>query len=95
MTIDIQLTSFLTFIILGIIFNIINEIYKKLNLNNVIYYSTYILLTLIFIYILYKINNGIIHIYFIFVFILGIFISKVSVKKVKKKIFKLKKTKLK
>lgn len=82
MTIDIQLISFIYFFVFGIIIEVIYEFitkkYKKIS------YIVNSILTIIFMYCLFHINNGKIHPYFIITYLLGILICKICVKLLKK-----------
>lgn len=88
MSIDIQLISFAYFFLLGIVFGGIYalRIIKK----DKTFIVIYPLLTVLFMFLLYNINRGRVHIYFITVFLIGIAISKVFVNSVKKRFIKLK-----
>ncbi len=82
MSIIIQLKSFAIFFSYGLVLYLINYLCNikknKAWLVSIIFPS----LTGIFMFFLYKQNNGIVHIYFIAIMILGIILSKVTVKKV-------------
>jgi len=89
MSLDKQIISIIAFFIFGnlIYFNY-NYFTKKKIFKT--YLST-IILTFIFMSILYHLTNGQIHPYFIIVFILGILFSKLCVKHIEIKLLKLKK----
>lgn len=88
MSIEILLISFAYFFALGLAFGGIYalRIVKK----DKTFLIIFPLLTLLFMYLLYNINRGRVHIYFIAFFLLGIFISKVFVNLIKNKLIKLK-----
>ena len=85
MKIDIQIISLLYFFVFGFLIYIIRIFVKK----KIMIYISNILLTLVFLYGLFNINDGIIHPYFVLFYILGIIISKICVNKVKNKIIYL------
>lgn len=91
MKIEIQIISLLYFFIYGLLIYPLRLLIKK----NYMIYIINILLTLIFLYGLFIINDGIIHTYFIIMFIVGIIISKIYVNKIKNKIIILKNKKSK
>lgn len=90
MKIENQIISFILFFIYGNIIYIINYLLNKYN-KKLLIYPIILVMTISLIYLIYKVNGGIVHSYFIVILMLGIFISKVSVKYIKKKIIKLKK----
>lgn len=90
MSITIQIQSFFLFFILGFILYMFYAISKKRNIKISIYYLFIIMLTFLFMILLYRINYGKIHIYFILMIIIGILVSKKSVKYLNKLINKLK-----
>lgn len=85
MKIDIQIISLLYFFVFGFLIYIIRIFVKK----KIMIYISNILLTLVFLYGLFNINDGIIHPYFIMFYILGIIFSKICVNNVKNKIIYL------
>jgi len=89
MNLDKQIISIIAFFIFGnfLYFNY-NYFTKKKVVK--IYFST-IILTFIFMAILYHLTNGLVHPYFVIVFILGILFSKLCVKRIEIKLLKLKK----
>ena len=90
MKIENQIISFILFFIYGNIIYVINYILNKYN-KKLLIYPIILVMTISLTYLIYKVNGGIVHSYFIVILMLGIFISKVSVKYIKKKIIKLKK----
>ena len=90
MTINTQLKSFLLFFVFGIILYIINHILHYIIKKSKLIYLVLPMFTIVFMIVLYNINSGKIHIYFIAIMILGILFSKISVKQAKNIIFKLK-----
>lgn len=91
MTIDVQLKSFLAFIILGVITAILYLILSRTKHTERLYYIILPIVAIIFMLVLYYVNNGVIHIYFIFSSILGFVLCKSCVNKLKSKIKLLKK----
>lgn len=101
MTSNIQLISLSISFLFGILFYYLSLFNFKI-INNLKRYIKHILtsiyvldITIIYVIILYKINNGYFHIYFIFMVILGYFVgfitnyyyfSKVNVKQIFKKL---------
>lgn len=85
MKIDIQIISLLYFFVFGFLIYIIRIFVKK----KIMIYISNILLTLVFLYGLFNINDGIIHPYFIMFYILGIIFSKICVNNVKNKMIVL------
>lgn len=92
MTIEIQLISFLAFFLYGAALSIFYELF--LRKKPYFCYAFFPLATLSFMYILFFLNGGRVHIYFIAIYLLGIFLSKEGVKFFKKSL-RLLKTKLK
>ena len=90
MNVHIQLVSFLTFFIFGFLLMLTYEIF--LRKRSYLCYLFFPMLTIVFMSVLYHINDGKVHTYFVGTFILGIIISKICVKFLKTK-FKLLKTK--
>lgn len=91
MKINIQLISFILFFMFGITLFLTYELLCKKKP-----YRSYLILpimTILFLYVLYFKNGGIVHPYFIISLILGIIISKVAVKKAKLKLKLLKQKK--
>lgn len=82
MSIDLQLISFLYFSIFGLLIEIIYELILKRHKK--LCYIVNAILTLVFMYFLYQLNNGKIHIYFIIIFLISILLSKICVKFTKK-----------
>lgn len=88
MTIEVQLISFSAFFSYGIFLAVIYELVLK---NRPAFtYIAFIVSSFIFMYILFLINGGRVHPYFIATFILGLLSSKVSVKFIKKRLHILK-----
>lgn len=88
MSIDVQLASFTAYLIFGLIVIYIYEIFlRKKPLYS---YIVFPITTLIFTYVIYHINDGKLHIYFIGMFIIGIILGKISVKFIQKHLIKLK-----
>lgn len=81
MSVEIQLASFLAFFLFGSLLTIIN--FTLLQNHKKTIYPVSLILTVSFMYIVYKLNGGNIHIYFIAIFILGIITSKITVKYIK------------
>jgi hypothetical protein len=96
----VQLISFLFSFLFGIFFYLTSFInYKIVDKYNIIFRYlitlTYILdISLLYILMMYKINYGIIHIYFVIVLFIGYFVGVVYCKKIRK-ICKIKRKKLK
>lgn len=88
MSIETQLLSFAYFFALGLTFGGIY--YLRIVKKDKTFLIIFPLLTLLFMYLLYNINRGRVHIYFVAFFLLGIFISKVFVNLIKNKLIKLK-----
>lgn len=88
MNIETQLVSFATFFAFGCLLALVDEFFftKK----RLLIYPTFIALSLIFMGIIYHINGGIIHEYFLIVFLIGILVSKIAVKYIKKHLYILK-----
>ena len=90
MNYKIQLISFLVSFLFGIFFFYTNMLNKKIINKQKIYYKyiitfLYIInITLIYIILIYKINKGIFHIYFLIMVLLGYIISLNQLKNVKK-----------
>lgn len=82
MPLDIQIKTFLISIIFGIVFSMLTDIfYKKKIFNLVLSLITVILFTITYFLFLIKINNGIVHPYYILSFIIG-FILYIFVKRI-------------
>ena len=84
MIVRTQILSFIGYSIMGIV-TYLNYFYiykykKRYNLS----YLFNLLIILTFLYLFWKINNGNIHIYYIFTYFISIVISKICVNKVKK-----------
>ncbi len=90
MNYKIQLISFLVSFLFGIFFFYTNMLNKKIINRQKIHYKyiitfLYIInITLIYIILIYKINKGIFHIYFLIMVLLGYIISLNQLKNVKK-----------
>lgn len=86
----IQLLSFLASFIYGIFFCISNNLNKKLIKNEKIifqYINTFLFIiniTLLYIIIIYKINQGIFHIYFLITTLLGYIFTLFQINNIKK-----------
>ncbi len=78
MKIETQLWSFLAFFIFGFALTLTDTLF--LMKHRKLCYPVFTSLTLIFMFIIYHINGGYVHIYFLMSFIVGIFTSKISVK---------------
>lgn len=83
MIVRTQILSFIGYSIMGIV-TYLNYFYiykykKKYKLS----YLFNLLIILSFLYLFWKINNGRIHIYYIFVYFISMFISKICVNKIK------------
>lgn len=82
MPLDIQIKTFLISIIFGIVFSMLTDtFYKKKIFNLVLSLITVILFTITYFLFLIKINNGIVHPYYILSFIIG-FILYIFVKRI-------------
>ncbi len=82
MPLDIQIKTFLISIIFGIVFSMLTDIfYKKKIFNLVLSLITVILFTITYFLFLIKINNGIVHPYYILSFIIG-FVLYIFVKRI-------------
>lgn len=88
MSIDIQLISFLIFFLYGVLMTVVYLCI--LRTKKIWCYPTFVMMTIIFMIVLYNVNGGIIHPYFITFLIIGIMASKVFVKFIKKLFRKLK-----
>ncbi len=90
MNIIIQIECLLLFLIFGFIMFWIYYLIHYHSKRTYIYYAVITLLTVTHIFILYNINFGKIHIYFVFMILLGILLGKGSVKFLKtlKKVLK-------
>lgn len=88
MNINTQLSSFASFFIYGLILYAIYFLLQKSSLNVRMCYLILPLSTIIFMAVLYKINFGVVHPYFIITMLLGVLCSKVIVNKLKN-VFKL------
>lgn len=84
MSIDIQLKSFTLFFIFGIIVNLLYTILLIKKTKFIWYYIIFPFISFVLIPILYIVNKGKFHPYFILILIIGYIFSKVSVKKIKK-----------
>lgn len=82
MNIETQLFSFLVFFIYGFLLFLADTLLSKKKW--FVMYIVSALSSIVFIFLLYNINGGNIHPYFIIVFLIGIVISKISVKFIKK-----------
>lgn len=89
MSLDKQIISIIAFFVFGIFLYLNYNYFTKKKIVKT-YLST-IILTCIFMFILYHLTNGFVHPYFIIVFILGILFSKICVKHIKIRVLKLKK----
>ena len=91
MKLELQLTTILFSIVFGLIFSSVidlikNKIFKTKKIIQLIFFLVItILMSLIYFYGLLKLNNGIIHPYFVIAFIIG-FIIENALKKVFKRI---------
>lgn len=83
MNINTQLLSFTSFFIYGLILYIIYFLMQKSPFNVRLCYLILPLSTIIFMVVLYKINLGIVHPYFIITMLFGVLCSKVIVNKLK------------
>lgn len=82
MPLDIQIKTFLISIIFGIVFSMLTDIfYKKKIFNLVLSLIIVILFTITYFLFLIKINNGIVHPYYILSFIIG-FVLYIFVKRI-------------
>ena len=91
MTLEIQIKSFVISIIFGILFSFfIDLIYKKKIFNVLVSFIFVIIFTFIYFLTLLKLNNAIIHPYYVISFIIG-FVLHYFIKKMIKKLFYLKK----
>ena len=82
MPLDIQIKTFLISIIFGIVFSMLTDIfYKKKIFNLVLSLITVILFTIFYFLFLIKINNWIVHPYYILSFIIG-FVLYIFVKRI-------------
>ena len=82
MPLDIQIKTFLISIIFGIVFSMLTDIfYKKKIFNLVLSLITVILFTITYFLFLIKINNGIVHPYYILSFTIG-FVLYIFVKRI-------------
>lgn len=82
MPLDIQIKTFLISIIFGIVFSMLTDIfYKKKIFNLVLSLIMVILFTITYFLFLIKINNGIVHPYYILSFIIG-FVLYIFVKRI-------------
>ncbi len=88
MSLDKQIVSIIAFFILGISVYLDYIFFTKGSVIKT--YLNIIIITFLFILILYHLTNGIIHPYFIIIYLLGILSSKICVKKLKFIILKLK-----
>ena len=81
MSANIQLICLIYSFCFGILFNLINKLYFKiLNRVNIlfkiIFYVIYIvLISVLYMYVLFRINDGILHIYFILCILAGYYIN--------------------
>lgn len=87
MSVHIQIISFISFFLYGTSFCLLNGLLHK---KKIIFCLLIPLLTIFYMYFLYGINGGRIHVYFIAVFLLGILTSKVAVNFIKKRLTLLK-----
>ena len=91
MTLSIQIKTFLVSILFGILFSLLLDIFYKTKLFNIILSLIIVIVfTLIYFLILLKLNNAIIHPYYIFSFVIG-FLLEFGIKKLLKKIVLFKK----
>lgn len=87
MTVGVQLSSFLAFIIYGFALTATYEIFLKKSVCRI--YTVTLASALLFTYTLFHINGGILHPYFFIVFIISITISKIAVNLLKKHLKRL------
>ena len=88
MNVYLQILCIIISFIYGIVISIGYRFNKKLNTSNFIWQLIFSILysfivVLLYIIIIYKINGGIFHIYFIFALIIGYFMSNFIVKYIK------------
>ena len=75
MTLDIQIKTFLISILFGFIFSFFIDLIYKQKLINIIFSFIFIIIfTFLYFFTLLKINNAIIHPYYIISFIIGFFL---------------------
>ena len=83
MIVRTQILSFIGYSIMGIV-TYLNYFYiYKYKKEYKLSYLFNLLIILSFLYLFWKINNGRIHIYYIFVYFISMFISKICVNKIK------------
>ena len=91
MTLDIQIQTFIISILFGLFFSFfVDLIYKQKVINIIFSFVFVIIFTLIYFLTLLKINNAIIHPYYIISFIIGFFLH-IVIKKYLKRIVLFKK----
>lgn len=88
MKIEIQLASFLAFFIYGVLFFLLNLLDKRRHL--IAFYISVIVSSFLFMVVLYKINSGTVHPYFLAAFLIGIVFCKIFVKSIKIHLHRLK-----
>jgi len=90
MTLEVQIQSLITSLVFGMYLSLIyNLFYKSLHKKNIIKrtfncLSYSIINSIIYFYLMYLINYGAIHIYFIFILIIGSVISNNKTKKIRR-----------
>lgn len=85
MALDIQIKSFLISILFGILFSyVMDMLYKDKIFNIIISFFVILLFSFVYFITLLKINNAIIHPYYIFAFIIGYCLQNILKKYLKK-----------
>lgn len=81
MTVDIQIISLLAYFLYGFFLMFVYEFFLRRKPK--LCYPYFLIFTCLFVFILYSLNGGRFHVYFVLTFILGIIISKKCVKYLK------------
>ncbi len=79
MSIETQLSTFMAFFVLGFTLYLIYTIIIKLNINRLWIYLIFLTISILFMKVIYNLNGGNIHVYFILMMFLGTIFSKYSV----------------
>lgn len=91
MTLDIQIKTFLVSILFGILFSfLVDMFYKQKIFNIILSFIVILIFTIIYFLVLLKMNNAIIHPYYIIAFVVGFYLQNIF-KNLLKKIVLLKK----
>lgn len=85
MTLDIQIRTFLVSILFGILFSFLMDmLYKQKIFNIILSFIVILIFTIIYFFVLLKINNAIIHPYYVIAFIIGFCLQNISKNLLKK-----------